>query len=180
VLGKHLLRLTDPRRFGAVLWHDNRDGPIENHPLLQGLGVEPLSDNFNGRLLYQATRHRKTAVKQMLLMGDVVVGVGNIYACESLFLAGIHPFTPADKISLARYKKLALMIQKVLTLAISKGGSSVRDFVGVDGKSGYFQQDYFVYDRENLPCKKCKMPIQRVKQGQRSTFYCAHCQPENR
>jgi formamidopyrimidine-DNA glycosylase len=176
VLGNQLLRLNDPRRFGAVLWHDNANGAIEEHPLLQRLGMEPLSEQFNGSVLYKATRQRKIAIKQMLLAGDVVVGVGNIYACESLFLAGINPFTSVSEITLAHYKKLALAIQKVLAQAISKGGSSLRDFVGVDGKTGYFQQDYFVYDRKNLPCKKCRGKILQVKQGQRSTFYCSQCQ----
>lgn len=180
ILEKHLLRLTDPRRFGAVLWHDNAEGPVEKHPLLQGLGMEPLSGDFNGSVLYKSTRHRKVAVKQMLLAGDVVVGVGNIYACESLFLARINPFTPVNQITLARYNKLAFAIQQVLTQAIAKGGSSLRDFLSVDGQSGYFQQDYFVYSRANLPCKKCNALIQQVKQGQRSTFYCAQCQVEGR
>jgi len=176
VLGTQLLRLTDPRRFGAVLWHDNADGAIEQHPLLQRLGMEPLSEPFNGTVLYKATRHRKIAIKQMLLAGDVVVGVGNIYASESLFMSGINPHTPVNKITLARYKKLALAIQKVLARAITKGGSSLRDFVGVDGKTGYFQQEYFVYDRNNLPCKQCGTLIAQIKQGQRSTFYCPQCQ----
>jgi len=174
--GGHLLRLTDPRRFGAVLWHDNTDGAVEQFPLFQRLGMEPFSEQFNGAVLYKATRHRKIAIKQMLLAGDVVVGVGNIYASESLFMSGINPHTPVNEITLARYKKLALAIQKVLAQAIAKGGSSLRDFVGVDGKAGYFQQDYFVYDRNKLPCKKCGTLIQQIKQGQRSTFYCVQCQ----
>jgi formamidopyrimidine-DNA glycosylase len=176
VLGDQLLRLNDPRRFGAVLWHDSADGAIEQHPLLQRLGLEPLSEQFNGAVLYKATRHRHIAIKQMLLAGDVVVGVGNIYACESLFQSGIHPFTPVNEITLARYNKLARAIQKILAQAIEKGGSSLRDFVGVDGKTGYFQQEYFVYDRKDLPCKKCRATIQQIKQGQRSTFYCPLCQ----
>ncbi|MCD6026084.1 MAG: Formamidopyrimidine-DNA glycosylase [Solimicrobium sp.] len=180
VLEKQLLRLTDPRRFGAVLWHDNTDGAIEQHPLFQRLGIEPLSEEFpqqfNGAVLFKATRQSKVAVKQMLLTGNVVVGVGNIYASESLFLAKINPFTSVNKLTLAQYKKLASAIQAVLTQAISKGGSSLRDFVGVDGKTGYFQQNYFVYNRKNLGCKRCNTLIQQVKQGQRSTFYCVKCQ----
>ncbi|PRC93770.1 bifunctional DNA-formamidopyrimidine glycosylase/DNA-(apurinic or apyrimidinic site) lyase [Solimicrobium silvestre] len=176
VLGEQLLRLTDPRRFGAVLWHDAADGAIEQYPLLQRLGMEPLTEQFNGAVLYTATRHRKIAVKQMLLAGDVVVGVGNIYASESLFISGINPYTPSSELTLARYKKLALAIQKILADAITKGGSSLRDFVGVDGQSGYFQQNYYVYDRTGLPCRKCNTLIQQVKQGQRSTFYCVKCQ----
>lgn len=180
VLGDQLLRLTDPRRFGAVLWHDNVDGAVEQHPLLQRLGMEPLSEPFNGTVLYKATRHRKIAIKQLLLAGNVVVGVGNIYASESLFMSGINPQSPAGEITLARYKKLALAIQRVLAQAIVRGGSSLRDFVGVDGKAGHFQQDYFVYDRNNLPCKKCGTLIVQIKQGQRSTFYCPQCQSEDR
>lgn len=176
ILGQQLLRLTDPRRFGAVLWHDLQDGVIEQHPLLQKLGMEPLTDHFDGAVLYNGTRHRKITIKQMLLAGDVVVGVGNIYASESLFLSGISPTTPAGEISLARYKKLAAAIKKILAEAIIKGGSSLKDFINVNGDSGYFQQNYFVYDRTGLPCRKCKTLIQQVKQGQRSTFYCVKCQ----
>lgn len=176
IVGEQLLRLTDPRRFGAVLWHDQTDGAIEQHPLLQRLGVEPLTEQFNGTVLYQATRHRNLSIKQLLLAGDVVVGAGNIYACESLFLSKIHPLTPVKQLTLAQCKKLAVAIQQVLQQAITKGGSSLRDFVGVDGNSGYFQQHYFVYDRFQQPCKKCGTPIQQIKQGQRSTFYCTRCQ----
>jgi len=176
VLGKQLLRLTDPRRFGAVLWHDLLDGVLEQHHLLQKLGMEPLTDQFDGAVLYNGTRHRKIAVKQMLLAGGVVVGVGNIYASESLFLSGISPTTPVDQISLARYKKLASAIKKILAEAIIQGGSSLKDFVNVNGNSGYFQQNYFVYNRAGLPCRKCNTLIQQVKQGQRSTFFCVKCQ----
>jgi formamidopyrimidine-DNA glycosylase len=176
VLGKHVLRMTDPRRFGAILWHDLRDGAIEQHPLLQKLGMEPLSEEFDGRVLYKHTRHRKITVKQMLLAGDVVVGVGNIYAAESLFLSGISPFTPVNEISLARYKKLATAIKQILAEAITKGGSTLKDFVNVNGASGYFQQNYYVYNRTDFPCRVCNSLIQQVKQGQRSTFYCVKCQ----
>lgn len=176
VLGKQLLRLTDPRRFGAVLWHDHVDGAIEQHPLLQKLGMEPLTEQFEGTVLYKATRHRKITIKQMLLAGNVVVGVGNIYASESLFLSGISPLTPVQDITLARYKKLAAAIKQILAEAIKKGGSSLKDFINVNGESGYFQQNYFVYDRCGLPCRKCKSLIQQIKQGQRSTFYCVICQ----
>ncbi len=176
VLGQQMLRLTDPRRFGAVLWHSYENGPVGQHPLLCRLGVEPLESEFSGELLYQRSRGRSLAIKQMLLAGDVVVGVGNIYASESLFISGINPCTPAGKISLGQYKKVALAIQHVLSAAIAKGGSSLRDFVGVDGKTGYFQQNYFAYDRAGLPCLVCGSLIQQIKQGQRSTFYCVKCQ----
>ena len=176
IVGSHLVRFTDPRRFGAVLWHDNQDGNIAEHKLLQRLGMEPFSEQFNAQVLFRATRRSKMEIKQMLLAGKVVVGVGNIYASECLFLAGISPFLPVNKISLARYKKLVVAIQQVLADAITKGGSTLRDFVGVDGESGYFQQNYDVYDRNELPCRKCNTMIQQVKQGQRSTFYCVKCQ----
>ncbi len=176
VLGNLLVRLTDPRRFGAVLWHDSKDGPIDNHVLIERLGMEPLTEQFTGRVLYDATRKSKIAVKQMLLAGKVVVGVGNIYASESLFIAGISPMTAVNQISLVRYNRLAKAIRHILAQAITKGGSTLRDFVGVDGQSGYFQQNYYVYDRNELPCRKCNTMIQQVKQGQRSTFYCVKCQ----
>ena len=175
-LGTHLLRLTDPRRFGAVLWHCNKNGPIEQNDLFRRLGVEPLTAQFNGAVLYRRSRGQQRAVKQMLLSGDIVVGVGNIYASESLFLAGINPMKSAGSLGLVRYKKLATVIQSVLVAAIAKGGSTLRDFIGVDGQKGYFQQTYFVYDRANFPCLVCGTLIRQVKQGQRSTFYCVKCQ----
>ena len=127
-------------------------------------------------LLHQATRTRSAAIKQVLLAGDIVVGVGNIYACESLFEAGIHPTTAARRIALARYQRLAEAIQRILAKAIEKGGSTLRDFMGADGQAGYFQQEYFVYDREGELCRVCHAEIRRITQGQRSTFYCARCQ----
>jgi formamidopyrimidine-DNA glycosylase len=171
-----VLRLHDPRRFGAVLWHANDDGDIGQHVLLRGLGVEPLEDGFSSELLHKATRKRSAPIKQVLLSGDIVVGVGNIYACESLFKAGINPKTPASRISRARYDKLALAIREILAEAIVQGGSTLRDFIAVNGQSGYFQQTYFVYDRAGVPCRNCGAPVRQIKQGQRSTFYCATCQ----
>jgi formamidopyrimidine-DNA glycosylase len=176
IVGDQLLRLTDPRRFGAVLWHGEQDGAINDHILLRGLGVEPLEDAFSAQVLFRNTRNRAAAIKQVLLAGDIVVGVGNIYASESLFKACINPKTPARRISLARYEKLAAAIRETLAAAIEKGGSTLRDFVGVDGQSGYFQQTYFVYDRAGEPCRICKTPIRQIVQGQRSTFYCPNCQ----
>jgi formamidopyrimidine-DNA glycosylase len=174
--GLQVLRLTDPRRFGAVLWHAKDEGALAQHVLLRGLGVEPLEDGFSGQLLYAHTRGRSAAVKQVLLAGDIVVGVGNIYASESLFRAGINPKTPARRISLARYEKLALAVRAVLAEAIVQGGSTLRDFISVNGQSGYFQQSYFVYDRAGVPCRVCGTPVRQIKQGQRSTFYCVVCQ----
>jgi formamidopyrimidine-DNA glycosylase len=173
---QQVLRLHDPRRFGAVLWHANDDGELDSHILLRGLGVEPLEDGFSGELLFRASRKRSAPVKQFLLAGDVVVGVGNIYACESLFRAGINPKTAAGRISRGRYDKLAAAIRAILAEAIVQGGSTLRDFIAVNGQSGYFQQTYFVYDREGVPCRNCGAPIRRIVQGQRSTFYCVNCQ----
>ncbi|MES2129250.1 MAG: bifunctional DNA-formamidopyrimidine glycosylase/DNA-(apurinic or apyrimidinic site) lyase [Pseudomonadota bacterium] len=174
--GKQVLRMTDPRRFGAVLWHGNEEGLLDEHLLLRGLGVEPLEDGFDGELLFRATRRRAAPIKQVLLAGDIVVGVGNIYACESLFRAGINPKTAAGRISRARYDKLASAIRDILTAAIVAGGSTLRDFIGVNGQTGYFQQAYFVYDRAGVPCRVCGAPVRQIKQGQRSTFYCVNCQ----
>jgi formamidopyrimidine-DNA glycosylase len=174
--GSQVLRLHDPRRFGAVLWHSRADGALDSHVLLRGLGVEPLDDGFSGALLYRETRKRSAPIKQVLLAGDIVVGVGNIYACESLFRAGINPKTPASRIGRGRYDKLAEAIRDILAAAIVQGGSTLRDFIAVNGQSGYFQQTYFVYDRAGVPCRNCGADIRQIKQGQRSTFYCVNCQ----
>ena len=176
VTGEQLLRLHDPRRFGAVLWHPQDDGPVEEHALLRGLGVEPLEGGFTGALLHRQTRNRSQAIKQVLLAGNIVVGVGNIYASESLFRAAINPKTPAGRISLARYEKLAQAIREILAEAILQGGSTLRDFIAVNGQSGYFQQNYFVYNRADEPCRVCQAPVRQIVQGQRSTFYCVNCQ----
>ena len=176
VFGQEAVRMTDPRRFGAVLWHDVKDGHVNEHLLLRHLGVEPLEETFSARLLYTRTRQKKAPIKQVLLSGDIVVGVGNIYACEALFRSGINPKTAAGRISLPRYEKLAAVIREILTAAIAQGGSSLKDFIGVDGNSGYFQQSYFVYGRTGEPCRVCGTPIKQIKQGQRSTFYCPGCQ----
>jgi formamidopyrimidine-DNA glycosylase len=174
--GRQVMRMKDPRRFGAVLWHDDADGLLEHHVLLRDLGVEPLEPGFSGKLLYDQTRQRSTSVKQVLMAGDIVVGVGNIYASESLFRAGINPKTPAKRVSLARYEKLAQAVREILAEAIVQGGSTLRDFISVNGQSGYFQQSYFVYDRAGEPCRVCAAPVRQIKQGQRSTFYCVNCQ----
>ncbi|HEV7816632.1 MAG TPA: bifunctional DNA-formamidopyrimidine glycosylase/DNA-(apurinic or apyrimidinic site) lyase [Janthinobacterium sp.] len=174
--GQKVLRMTDPRRFGAVLWHGAGEGDIGQHLLLRGLGVEPLEDGFSGALLHRLTRRRSASIKQVLMAGDLVVGVGNIYCSESLFRAGINPKTPAGRIGLARYEKLAQAIREILAAAIVQGGSTLRDFISVNGQSGYFQQTYFVYDRAGVPCRVCGTPVRQIKQGQRSTFYCVSCQ----
>jgi formamidopyrimidine-DNA glycosylase len=171
-----VLRLNDPRRFGAVLWHDGADGPVERHPLLASLGVEPFSPVFSGELLYRSTRGRRVAIKQLLLAGTVVVGVGNIYASESLFRAGIRPSTPAHRVGRTRCDRLADSIRTTLSAAIAAGGSTLRDFVSSEGESGYFQLECFVYDRAGQPCRVCGAPVRTMRQQQRATFWCAGCQ----
>ncbi len=170
------VRLTDPRRFGALLWHDASDGEVATHPLLAGLGLEPFDPRFTGDWLYRHTRSRAASIKQVLLAGDVVVGVGNIYASESLFRARINPKRSARRIGLVRYEALATAVREVLTEAIAVGGSTLRDFVGADGEDGYFMLDARVYDRAGEPCRVCATPIVRVVQGQRATYYCRICQ----
>lgn len=170
------VRLTDPRRFGAVLWHDAKKGEVASHPLLAGLGIEPFDPRFTGSWLYHHTRTRSASIKQVLLAGDVVVGVGNIYASESLFRARINPQRQARRIGLVRYETLAVAVREVLTEAIAVGGSTLRDFVGADGADGYFMLDARVYDRAGEPCRVCATPIVRILQGQRATYYCRVCQ----
>ncbi len=167
------LRLTDPRRFGAVLWTTQDPNA---HELITHLGPEPLSEEFNTDYLFNKSRGRKVAIKQFIMDGKVVVGVGNIYANESLFMAGIHPHRPAGKVSKARYEKLVDSIKKVLSASIKMGGTTLRDFVGGDGKPGYFKQTLRVYDRTGETCHSCKTAIKEMRTGQRSTFYCPTCQ----
>lgn len=172
VFGDQVLRYHDPRRFGAMLWL-----PIgDDHPLLGGLGVEPLTDDFDGEYLYQASRGRKTPVKLFIMDAAVVVGVGNIYASESLFRARINPKTPAGRLSRERCTRLVGEIKATLTDALAAGGSTLRDFVASDGSRGYFQQQYFAYGREGEACRVCGREIRRLVMGQRSTFYCPFCQ----
>lgn len=170
---KKLIRLRDPRRFGAVLWTTNN--PL-NHKLIRSLGPEPLGEDFNADYLFQASRKRKVSIKQFIMNGQVVVGVGNIYACESLFKAGISPVALAGKVSKIRYEKLVEVIKKVLARAIEQGGTTLKDFVQVEGKPGYFQQELNVYGRAGEPCMSCETSVKQIKQGQRSTFYCSKCQ----
>lgn len=174
------LRLHDPRKFGAVLWHPQEDGPIELHSLLLKLGVEPFEDQFSGdaggKLLYQRSRGRRVAVKQFLLAGQAVVGVGNIYCSESLFEAKIHPNREAGKISLPRYQLLAAAVRQTLKKAIKAGGSSLKDFVNSDGEPGHFMLKTSVYGRAGEPCRICETPIRQITQGQRSTYFCPVCQ----
>jgi formamidopyrimidine-DNA glycosylase len=173
LLARQILRLRDPRRFGAVLW---QSGAAEGHVLLRGLGIEPLEPGFSGAHLHAAARNRRVAIKQLLMDASVVVGIGNIYASESLFRSSIHPLRSAARVSAARYERLAGAVQDTLRDALAAGGSTLRDFVGGDGQPGYFQQQYFVYGRTGAPCRACGLPVRRILQGQRSTFYCAGCQ----
>ena len=178
--GNLSLRLHDPRKFGAVLWHPASKGPVEKNPLLQKLGVEPFSPEFEGELgaelLFQSSRKRSVAVKQFLLAGQVVVGVGNIYCSESLFKAGIHPAKPAGKLTRPQCSRLAEAVRFILKKAIAAGGSSLKDFVNSDGDPGYFMVQTKVYDRKDQPCKACKTLIKQIVQGQRSTYFCPTCQ----
>ena len=171
--GERVLRLRDPRRFGAVLW---TEAPVEAHPLLAHLGIEPLSRSLDGAKLYALTRAHRTAIKLFLMDARRIVGVGNIYASESLFRAGISPKRRAGRLTLAECAALAREIKLTLREAIRAGGSSLRDFVGTDGAPGYFQQRYWVYDRAGQPCRRCGAPVRRIVQGQRATYYCARCQ----
>ncbi|MFZ5510743.1 MAG: bifunctional DNA-formamidopyrimidine glycosylase/DNA-(apurinic or apyrimidinic site) lyase [Pseudomonadota bacterium] len=173
VFGNRALRLRDPRRFGALLW---LTPPARHHPLLAHLGVEPLSEAFTPQYLHQAIRGRSAAIKQVLMDSRVVVGVGNIYASESLFRAGIDPRTPAGRLSRARCARLVPAVKETLEAALAAGGSSLRDFVHSDGSPGYFQQQYYVYDRDGQPCRKCAGTVRSLRQGNRSTFYCPRCQ----
>ncbi|HBO3039196.1 TPA: bifunctional DNA-formamidopyrimidine glycosylase/DNA-(apurinic or apyrimidinic site) lyase [Pseudomonas aeruginosa] len=166
------LRYTDPRRFGAMLWSL---APLE-HELLRNLGPEPLTDAFAGQRLFELSRGRSMAVKPFIMDNAVVVGVGNIYASEALFAAGIDPRKPAGSISKARYLRLAEEIKRILAIAIERGGTTLRDFVGGDGQPGYFQQELFVYGRGGEFCKVCGSTLREIRLGQRASVYCPRCQ----
>ena len=167
------LRFNDPRRFGSLHWVTG--DPLE-HPLLAGLGPEPLGAEFDGAYLAGRAKGRKVAVKQFLMDQRIVVGVGNIYASEALFRAGIHPRRAAGKVSPERYARLATAVQAVLGEAIKQGGTTLRDYVNADGTPGYFRQKLYVYERDGQPCRKCRTPIRKLVQGQRSTYFCPSCQ----
>jgi formamidopyrimidine-DNA glycosylase len=169
------LRLNDPRRFGAVVYADSESAELA-HKLLGKLGMEPLSENFDVDRFRAGLKRRKTAIKQVLLAGDLVVGVGNIYASEALFLAGIRPTLSAARLSQARIAKLHTAIREVLARAVAKGGSTLRNFSSANGEAGHFQTETMVYARQGQACRVCATPIKSLRQGQRSTFYCPHCQ----
>lgn len=174
VFAHTVLRLRDPRRFGALLWHEG--GGVEKHPALADLGIEPLSEDFNGDWLHAATRHRRVPIKPLLMDGRLVVGIGNIYAAESLHHAGVSPLRSSDRISRQRYCVLADAIRATLEAAIAAGGSSVRDYVHSDGGAGCFQLSCGVYGRAGEPCPTCARPVRVIRQAGRSTFYCPRCQ----
>lgn len=173
LVGGQILRYNDPRRFGCILWTGTE--PLE-HELLRKLGPEPLESDFTEQYLYGRSRGRKAAIKTFIMDSHVVVGVGNIYANEALYLAGIHPARAAGRISRARYRELVTAIKEVLAAAVKQGGTTLRDFVGGDGKPGYFKQQLNVYDRAGKPCMGCGRELRESRLGQRSTVYCGHCQ----
>ncbi len=168
-----LMRYHDPRRFGAVLWTADR---VDDHILISKLGPEPLADQFDSEHLHRATRKRKIAIKNLIMDSHIVVGVGNIYASESLFLAGVRPGVAAGRITRAQSGAIVASIKQVLAAAIEQGGTTLRDFVNSDGAPGYFQQTLNVYGRGGEPCRRCKTEVKMKTIGQRSTFYCASCQ----
>ena len=167
-----VLRFNDPRRFGCLLWQ----APGEIHPLLAGLGPEPLSDDFDGDVLFARSRGRAAPVKAFLMDQAVVVGVGNIYAAEALFIAGISPLRPAGKVSRARYIALADAVKAILAHAIARGGTTLRDFLAPDGAPGYFEQELRAYGRGGEPCPRCGRPMRQALVGQRASVWCGHCQ----
>jgi formamidopyrimidine-DNA glycosylase len=167
------LRFTDPRRFGSLHWTSRPPG---KHRLLRELGVEPLGDELSGDYLYEHSRSRKVAIKHFIMNSHIVVGIGNIYASEALFMAGINPRRAAGRISRQKYELLAEVIKEVLNDSIEQGGTTLRDFVNGDGKPGYFKQHLNVYGKANAPCISCRVPVKEIRQGQRSTFYCPKCQ----
>ncbi|MDE2400383.1 MAG: bifunctional DNA-formamidopyrimidine glycosylase/DNA-(apurinic or apyrimidinic site) lyase [Burkholderiales bacterium] len=170
-----LLRLTDPRRFGAVVWGESMQKGLPAR-LLASLGLEPFDVAMTGAYLHERLRGRRVSIKQALLAGDIVVGAGNIYACEALFMAGIDPRLAAGRLSLRRCERLVLAIQDVLRQALALGGSSLKDFKDAHGAQGYFQLSTRVYGRESEACRVCATPVRRITQGQRSTFFCPICQ----
>lgn len=170
----YLLRYRDARRFGCMLWTDE---PPLNHTLLARLGPEPLSHEFSADALYERIKHRKTAIKTLIMNSHIVVGVGNIYAAEALFMAKVNPLTPGKNLSTAAIARLVSAIKAVLKAAIKQGGTTVKDFINSEGKPGYFVQSLAVYGRAGLPCVGCNNPLISITLGQRSTVFCEHCQP---
>ena len=175
VTSRGVLRLNDPRRFGAVVYAPGEEA-AEAVKLLGRLGVEPLSEDFALDTFHQGLKRRNAAIKQVLLAGELVVGVGNIYASEALFLAGIRPTTRASRISRPRAERLRVAVREVLARAVERGGSTLRDFSNAHGEAGMFQLEAMVYDRAGQPCRVCATPVKSIRQGQRATFFCPTCQ----
>jgi formamidopyrimidine-DNA glycosylase len=175
VTSRGILRLHDPRRFGAVVFAEGESAPLAIK-LLGGLGMEPLGDAFDFLSFHEGLRRRRAPIKQVLLAGDVVVGVGNIYASEALFLAGIRPTVSAARITRPRALRLHAAVREILARAVERGGSTLRDFSNIDGQGGYFQLEATVYGRAGAPCRVCGTAIRQVRQGQRSTYFCPSCQ----
>ncbi|WP_345302409.1 bifunctional DNA-formamidopyrimidine glycosylase/DNA-(apurinic or apyrimidinic site) lyase [Lysobacter hankyongensis] len=167
-----VLRFNDPRRFGCLLWQP----PGETHELLRDLGPEPLSDDFSGELLFERSRGRRAPVKAFLMDQKIVVGVGNIYAAEALFAAGVSPLRAAGKVSRERYDVIAAEIRRILAYAIQRGGTTLRDFLSPDGAPGYFEQELSAYGRGGEPCPRCGRPLKQALLAQRATVWCGHCQ----
>lgn len=176
VLAGQTLRFTDPRRFGVVLWQPGPAEAVEVHPLLASQGIEPLSDGFTGEWLHAACARRGGPIKPVLMDSHMVVGIGNIYASESLFRAGISPLRAANRISPARYEILVRAIRETLSAAIAAGGSTIRDYVHSDGSAGWFQIEAGVYDRDGQPCVRCAGTVKQIRQAGRSSYYCPSCQ----
>lgn len=168
-----ILRYNDPRRFGALLW---LDAPYDQHPIFKHLGPEPLTDAFNLEYMSQKAQKRKVPVKNFIMDNKIVVGVGNIYATESLFFAGINPLKPVNEISRSDLEKLTLEIKRILTNAIKLGGTTLKDFVQADGKPGYFKQELAAYGRAGESCRKCKQTLESIRQQGRTTVFCSNCQ----
>ncbi len=171
---KQILRYTDPRRFGAFLWITEQ--PISDHPLLKKLGVEPFDPAFHSNYLWQKAQNKRVAVKSFIMDQHIVVGVGNIYATEALFMTGIHPTTPAKLISAEQMQQLANAIQQILNYAIQAGGTSLKDFLQTDGKPGYFKLQLQIYDRAGLPCPICQTTLEKLIIAQRTSTFCPRCQ----
>ncbi len=174
---QRVLRLNDPRRFGSVLWHDAKQGSIENHKLLCKLAPEPLSKEFNANYLYQKIKRKNVAIKKLIMNNQIIVGAGNIYASEALFNAKIHPLTLGKKLNEQACQQLIMHIQNVLRESIKQGGTTLKDFLKPDGKPGYFVQKLNVYGRNDQPCTQCCTTIERIIISQRASFFCPKCQP---
>jgi formamidopyrimidine-DNA glycosylase len=169
-----ILRYHDPRRFGAILW---TTGDPLHHPLIKSIGIEPLDVNFTGLYLQEKANKRHVPIKSFIMNSKIIAGIGNIYAAEALFLAGIHPLYPAGQLTSKQYTQLVESIKEILQLAIVAGGTTLKDFVNSQGQPGYFSQQLSVYGRANLPCLRCEATLQSLQLGQRSTVFCEQCQP---